>query len=635
MAPACSQAIINAQETSHLLLKHIQHTKYVSLRRPIIAFFFISSSSSSFPSSCFSFSFFSQFPNLPNIQVVVVAKEIDSKTDLQQEESIPAEHRFVAPSNGPPQTAGTESHELWPQGRGDMPQIKGLNVKCEKNHMKVNIEFDRPFYGMVFSKGHYSDQKCVHLSPGTGHLTANFDIFLNACGMTSSETAVQPNGKEGSGLYIENTIIIQYDAQVQEIWDQARRLRCTWYDYYEKAVTFKTFNVDMLDAVTANFLGDNIQCWMQIQAGKGPWASEVAGIVKIGQTMTMVLAIKDDENRFDMLVRNCIAHDGKHTPIQLVDDNGCVIRPKIMSRFQKVKNFGHSATVVSYAYFQAFKFPDSMNVHFQCVIQVCRHECPEPNCDNPNAEREYQPALLGGERELEKVVSTGNRLVTAGSSRVPIYRPPPPASLSSPASPFPVGKGFMQRQGDLTPDPAHHTPDTADIADDKEVNLATGYAIAGTGGMPRALRHRRQLDAAIAATDGHLHDIQELAQEMFKNVQTEKVIQVVAPGDVSFSLLSDSGENVEEKGNSNATLVDIYSSRLSTDNSVCMSTSGLVGVIFFLLLLLVLSCLVAVFLFLRLRQISRVAYKCSDVMISYENPDFLKTFHGLAAVQLN
>ena len=54
---------------------------------------------------------------------------------------------------------------------------------------------------------------------------------------------------------------------------------------------------------------------------------------------------------------------------QLVDEIGCITRPKIMSRFQKIKNFGPSATVVSYAYFQAFKFPDSMNVHFQCVIQ--------------------------------------------------------------------------------------------------------------------------------------------------------------------------------------------------------------------------------------------------------------------------
>ena len=51
-----------------------------------------------------------------------------------------------------------------------------------------------------------------------------------------------------------------------------------------------------------------------------------------------------------------------------------------MSKFHKIKNFGPSANVVSYAYFQAFKFPDSMNVHFQCVIQVCRFNCPEPVC---------------------------------------------------------------------------------------------------------------------------------------------------------------------------------------------------------------------------------------------------------------
>ena len=121
--------------------------------------------------------------------------------------------------------------------------------------------------------------------------------------------------------------------------------------------------VDMLDPVTANFLGDNLRCWMQIQVGKGPYASEVSGIVKIGQTMTMVLGVKDDENKFDMMVRNCVAHDGQRAPIQLVDERGCVVREKIMSPFKK-----------------AFKFPDSMNVHFQCVVQFCRSSCPEPQC---------------------------------------------------------------------------------------------------------------------------------------------------------------------------------------------------------------------------------------------------------------
>ena len=52
----------------------------------------------------------------------------------------------------------------------------------------------------------------------------------------------QPNP---AGSYVENTIIVQYDALVQEVWDQARKLRCTWYDYYEKSVTFRPFQVTL------------------------------------------------------------------------------------------------------------------------------------------------------------------------------------------------------------------------------------------------------------------------------------------------------------------------------------------------------------------------------------------------------
>ncbi|KAJ1526848.1 hypothetical protein ONE63_008408 [Megalurothrips usitatus] len=336
--------------------------------------------------------------------------------------------------------------EAWPLATPDMPQIKHLQVQCEKTHMRVNIEFDRPFYGMIFSKGFYSDPHCVHLKPGTGHLSATFEIFLNSCGMSSSGN--QQGGDYGghgptpSGSYVENTIIVQYDPYVQEVWDQARKLRCTWYDFYEKAVTFRPFQVDMLHAVTANFLGDNLQCWMQIQVGKGPWASEVSGIVKIGQTMTMVLAIKDDESKFDMLVRNCVAHDGKRAPIQLVDQHGCVVRPKIMSRFQKIKNFGPSASVVSFAYFQAFKFPDSMNVHFQCVIQVCRYNCPEPKCGGHGLglgglSGEYGAPGIGG-----PTASLSNE-----------YGPPPPPQIQGEYGPPPLGDQYGPPAA--YPDPRH------------------------------------------------------------------------------------------------------------------------------------------------------------------------------------
>ncbi|CAO1410196.1 unnamed protein product [Diamesa hyperborea] len=278
--------------------------------------------------------------------------------------------------------APLSGNDLWSAPVPDMPKIISLDVKCEKQGMKVFLRFDKPFYGIVFSKGHYSNTNCVHLPAGLGRDTAQFEIGIHACG-TAGNTENGAYGYEsGAGNYFENIIVIQYDPQVQEVWDQARKLRCTWHDQYEKSVTFRPFPVDMLDVVRADFAGDNVGCWMQIQVGKGPWASEVSGLVKIGQTMTMVLAIKDDDSKFDMLVRNCMAHDGKRAPIQLVDQRGCVTRPKIMSKFTKIKNFGASASVLSYAHFQAFKFPDSMEVHFQCTIQICRYQCPDQCSDH-------------------------------------------------------------------------------------------------------------------------------------------------------------------------------------------------------------------------------------------------------------
>ncbi|XP_015923100.1 uncharacterized protein [Parasteatoda tepidariorum] len=525
----------------------------------------------------------------------VLAKEIDSAQDLQQEESVnlPAEHRgdYGGEFGGNGLVPG-HGHDPWPGGRPDMAQIKALNVKCEKNHMKVYIEFDRPFYGMIFSKGHYSDSKCVHLPPGTGHLEAKFDIFLGGCGMTSS----QSNGynlpaEQSTGLFIENTIIVQYDPQVQEIWDQARRLRCTWYDYYEKAVTFRPFQVDMLDAVTANFLGDNIQCWMQIQVGKGPWASEVAGIVKIGQTMTMVLAIKDEENKFDMLVRNCIAHDGHHQPIQLVDEYGCVQRPKIMSPFQKVKNFGSSASVVSFAYFQAFKFPDSMNVHFQCVIQVCRYECPVPQCAG-DLGAGYLPAPRDPSYTENKVVSYSGPEGHPDSNHQALLGATDHdgslghGSLDHHGDPSLVGNKdyapvFFNRQGEQVP------------AKGNNVHIGSGYGVAGTGGTPRALKdHNRK---------------RRQTKEQMTDISTQKVIQVVAPGDVAFSLPSDEKETV------------VYASRAEGEG-VCMSIPSFAVGLVFLLLLLAISTLVAGFLFMRVKHLTAK----EDNSISYDNTEFLK-----------
>lgn len=400
----------------------------------------------------------------------------------------PAKQQYnPQPSNPAPtyvQPTKTQD-DAWPAAQPDMPKITSLDVQCEKNLMKVSIKFDKPFYGIIFSKGHYSDVNCVHLPAGVGRSEAQFDVAINSCGTSgNTENGLYGYGADsGSGTFFENTIVVQYDPQVQEVWDQARKLRCTWHDQYEKSVTFRPFPVDMLDVVRADFAGDNVGCWMQIQVGKGPWASEVSGLVKIGQTMTMVLAIKDDEQKFDMLVRNCMAHDGKRAPIQLVDQKGCVTRPKLMSKFTKIKNFGASASVLSYAHFQAFKFPDSMEVHFQCTIQICRYQCP-------------------------------NQCVDAAPT-TPGYASPPATSESYGAPSAPVVK--------------------------QESYGAPQAAPQGQYGAPaRTARTKR-----AAPAYGHVkRDTSEEEADDLGDIGVEKVIHVVSSGDLTFDIKESGNDTV-------------------------------------------------------------------------------------------
>ncbi|XP_055606427.1 uncharacterized protein LOC129754402 isoform X1 [Uranotaenia lowii] len=587
------------------------------------------------------------------VLIFTVLKNVHCDAPLVDSAALPLEHRAVYGPPAPSPVYGTPgllsggggggggsssggSDDPWPlSGSNDSPQIKHLQVQCEKTHMRVNIEFDRPFYGMIFSKGFYSDPHCVHLKPGTGHLSATFEIFLNSCGMSSSanHNAANFGAPTPSGSYVENTIIIQYDPYVQEVWDQARKLRCTWYDFYEKAVTFRPFQVDMLHAVTANFLGDNLQCWMQIQVGKGPWASEVSGIVKIGQTMTMVLAIKDDENKFDMLVRNCVAHDGKRAPIQLVDQHGCVVRPKIMSKFQKIKNFGPSASVVSFAYFQAFKFPDSMNVHFQCVIQVCRYNCPEPKCGN-----DYGLPGLSGNTLSGEYGAPGALSGEYGPPALPEYGVPP--AYPDPRHPSDSTGAFSENQDSVVPPPQAQTSgSSAERKEDQNVSDAAqsnpnqnainneihdlppppqpgqSYVtvtkrkdemvndgnLVSLGGRPRSVeglddlrgaRRRRDTMTVVVKPRIYKRDAQEMT-----DVNTERVIQVVAPGDVNFALNSAA---------SNETVV-IQSQRTVDPETICMSVPSFVGGLVMLLLVLAVASLVAAFLFVRVRHFDRKA----------------------------
>lgn len=473
-----------------------------------------------------------------------------------------------------------------------MPKITSLDVTCEKNLMKVYIEFDKPFYGIIFSKGHYSDVNCVHLPAGLGRTNAKFDVSINSCGTTgNTENGLYGYGADsGSGTFFENTIVVQYDPQVQEVWDQARKLRCTWHDQYEKSVTFRPFPVDMLDVVRADFAGDNVGCWMQIQVGKGPWASEVSGLVKIGQTMTMVLAIKDDEQKFDMMVRNCMAHDGKRAPIQLVDQKGCVTRPKLMSRFTKIKNFGASASVLSYAHFQAFKFPDSMEVHFQCTIQICRYQCPD-QCDSGNSQPNY---------------GSSSQQVSSSDS----YGSPQGAPISQNQDSYgsPQGAPISQNQD------SYGSPQSAPLSSYN--GRARREATTSDEDLTEEELAQEEIEHSSTEKEEEEEEnteevIEDTIEVDLSDVGVEKVIQVVSSGDLTFAIKE-----------SNDTTVELYppvtQSWAGEQGYICMSTPAFAATLVILLAILVISCLLSAFLCLRHRSY----YGDSGLIAAFANPVF-------------
>jgi hypothetical protein len=76
-----------------------------------------------------------------------------------------------------------------------------------------------------------------------------------------------------------------------------------------------------------------------------------------------------------MRVKSCAASDGGGHVIHLSDEQGCVLRPKMISRFLKARTADERATVITYAFFHAFKFPDALSVHIKCKVEICRHGC--------------------------------------------------------------------------------------------------------------------------------------------------------------------------------------------------------------------------------------------------------------------
>ena len=151
--------------------------------------------------------------------------------------------------------------------------------------------------GIIFSKGFFNSPDCRYVPAKSYGKIFDFTVPVGYCG-----TSGEDHTTDYKDSYFENTLIIQFDEYIQEVWDLAKTIRCEWNAYYDKSVAVRPFSVGNLDPVLYRFNGDNIESWIQVQKGKGPFAEEVYGIVKVGDPLTLVIGIKDYEGKFDLQV---------------------------------------------------------------------------------------------------------------------------------------------------------------------------------------------------------------------------------------------------------------------------------------------------------------------------------------------
>lgn len=243
--------------------------------------------------------------------------------------------------------------------------------------MTVNIEFNREYNGIIYSKGYFNNPSCRYVNENSGQVKYSFTLSLNNCG-TEFISAFETEGQS----YLENVLVLQNEAGIQEVWDSIKTVRCLWEGNVNQALSV-ALSVGMLTQEIVTFSGDTAMARLDIQVGRGPFAPAANGLVKIGEIMTLVVSVTGDPD-FDIQVRDCRAHDDTNTNnVALTDSNGCVLKPKLFGAFQKTRDTQNTgASVIAFAFFSAFKFPDVMDLTLECNIELCKTDCqmcPDPS----------------------------------------------------------------------------------------------------------------------------------------------------------------------------------------------------------------------------------------------------------------
>ncbi|XP_043646885.1 uncharacterized protein LOC122615816 [Drosophila teissieri] len=265
-------------------------------------------------------------------------------------------------------------HQHQPNGT----RVQHIEAECQDDYMKIRIGFNGSFSGLLYSAGYAYDPDCMYIN-GSGRDYYEFYIQLNRCG-TLGKNSLQEESRKNPTNFMWNTVTVQYNPLIEEEYDEHFKVTCEYgYDFW-KTVTFPFLDVEVATGNPVVFTLSPPECYMEIQNGYGIGGPRVTGPVRVGDPLTLIIYMRSKYDGFDIVVNDCYAHNGANKRIQLIDQHGCPVDDKLISRFRGSWSDSGVYETQVYAYMKTFRFTGSPALYIECDVRMCHGRCPSQPC---------------------------------------------------------------------------------------------------------------------------------------------------------------------------------------------------------------------------------------------------------------
>ncbi|KAK6619974.1 hypothetical protein RUM44_006374 [Polyplax serrata] len=308
----------------------------------------------------------------------------DTAEVLTQESTEQKSVVFLADSSGyipinhfhPRQPPVEYRHDYWDRDsrkhRHNFTRVQHIEAECQDDYMKIRVGFNGSFVGLLYSSGYSYDPDCIYIN-GTGRDYYEFYIQLNRCG-TLGKNAKTEEGRKSSTIsknFMWNTITVQYNPLIEEEWDEHFKVTCEYGHDFWKTVTFPFLDVEVATGNPVIFTLSPPECYMEIRYGYGTSGTRVTGPVRVGDPLTLIIYMRSKFDGFDIVVNDCYAHNGATKKIQLIDQYGCPVDDKLISRFRGSWSESGIFETQVFAYMKTFRFTGSPALYIECDSQPC------------------------------------------------------------------------------------------------------------------------------------------------------------------------------------------------------------------------------------------------------------------------